>query len=666
MPVQHAQLDWDEQGQPLSGTHDDVYFSRESGLDETRYVFLQHNQLPERFAALKDGDCMVVGETGFGTGLNFLCCWQLFREQAPAGARLHFISVEKFPLRAPDLRKALALWPQLQDLSDELLKSYLVIQPGMQSLLLDEGRVQLTLLIGEASEQLAQLDARVDAWFLDGFAPAKNPDMWSTALFAQLARLSAPGASLATFTSAGFVRRGLQEAGFSMQRTKGFGRKREMLCGTLEHPPETTWQAPWFVRPQSLSGERHALIVGGGLAGCASAFSLARRGWRVTLLEAGPTLAGAASGNAQGMLYLKLSAAHTALSQLILSGFGYSRRLLEQWTNSPHWQACGLLQLNWNPAEHKRQQQLATAFSEELLQTVSAEQASQLAGIELSQGGLYYPDSGWVAPAQWCHWLTRHPLIEVITNAPVSQLYQQHGLWQASTADGRSWQAKVAILANAEQAQQLPQASHLPLKTIRGQTSLLPATPSSSALRCVLSAEGYVAPAHNEQHAVGASFVFDSQDTALSQQEQLDNTQRLQQLCPALYQAMGGDNLHAAALQGHAALRCSTADYLPLLGPLADADSWRNTYSQLSQNARWQTTESSPRHPQLYVNLAHGSRGLISAPLAGELLAAYICNEPLPLPKAVADACHPERFLLRELIRQQPKKADMVDRLQGQ
>lgn len=666
MPVQHAQLDWDEQGQPLSGTHDDVYFSRESGLDETRYVFLQHNQLPERFAALKDGDCMVVGETGFGTGLNFLCCWQLFREQAPTGARLHFISVEKFPLRAPDLRKALALWPQLQDLSNELLKSYLVIQSGMQSLLLDNGRVQLTLLIGEASEQLAQLDAQVEAWFLDGFAPAKNPDMWSTELFAQLARLSAPHASLATFTSAGFVRRGLQAAGFAMQRTKGFGRKREMLCGQLEQAPKPSWQAPWFARPQQPVGERRVLIIGGGLAGCASAFSMARRGWRVTLLEAGPTLAGAASGNGQGMLYLKLSAAHTELSQLVLAGFGYSRRLLEQWTNSPHWQACGLLQLNWSPAEHKRQQQLATAFSEELLQAVSAEQASQLAGIELNQGGLYYPDSGWVAPAQWCHWLTQHPLIEVVTGARIQHLQQQQSLWQASTADGRNWQAEVAILANAEQAQQLPQAKHLPLKTIRGQTSLLPATQASSLLKCVLSAEGYVAPAHRGQHGLGASFVFDSTDSALNLQEQLDNIQRLHRLCPALYQAMGGEKLQKAALQGHAALRCTTGDYLPIVGPLANAEAWRNCYSRLSQNARWQATTPSPRHNQLYVNLAHGSRGLISAPLAGELLAAYICNEPLPLPKAVADACHPERFLLREMIRKQQAKGARVDRAQGE
>lgn len=231
MHLDHAQLHWDEEGQPLSSTFGDVYFSRLSGLEETRYVFLQHNQLPERFAALQDGECLTVGETGFGTGLNFLCTWQLFRQLAPASARLRFISVEKFPLQPNDLQQALALWPQLEELAAQLLPAYQQWLADSQSIVLDNGRVQLDLLPGDAAEQLGLLDAQINAWFLDGFAPAKNPEMWTDALFQQLARLSAPSATLATFTSAGFVRRGLQAVGFDMQRCKGFAFKREMLSG---------------------------------------------------------------------------------------------------------------------------------------------------------------------------------------------------------------------------------------------------------------------------------------------------------------------------------------------------------------------------------------------------------------------------------------------------
>eukprot|EP01034_Spumella_vulgaris_P045425 gene45425-56583_t len=271
-PVQpNAQLDWDDQGRPRSRVFDDVYFSDKSGLDETRYVFLEQNRLQERFAALPVGGRLVIGETGFGTGLNFLCAWQLFEQHAVPGARLHFVSVEKYPLRHADLQRALALWPALKPLADQLLAQYVAIHQGFQRLILANGRVTLTLLIGDALEQLPQLDAQIDAWFLDGFAPAKNPDMWTAELFAELARLAAPGSTISTFTSTGWVRRLLNSAGFKMKRTPGIGLKWEILRGEfLGWPADAPLPAPikpWFARPTALKGERRALVIGGGMAG---------------------------------------------------------------------------------------------------------------------------------------------------------------------------------------------------------------------------------------------------------------------------------------------------------------------------------------------------------------------------------------------------------------
>ena len=249
MPDHHsAQLDWDDNGQPLSRAYGDVYFSRASGLAETHHVFLDGNQLPRRFAALPAGGRLCIGETGFGTGLNFLCAWRQFQALAPADARLHFVSVEKYPLRRDDLARALALWDELRPWSEQLLAQYHAIHPGFQRLLFDGGRVVLTLLVGDVLETLPELDARIDAWFLDGFSPAKNPEMWTEPLFAELARLAAPGATLATFTSAGFVRRGLIAAGFAMQRVKGFGQKREMLVGEFQGQPQGAAK-PWYARP---------------------------------------------------------------------------------------------------------------------------------------------------------------------------------------------------------------------------------------------------------------------------------------------------------------------------------------------------------------------------------------------------------------------------------
>ncbi|MFD3212464.1 tRNA (5-methylaminomethyl-2-thiouridine)(34)-methyltransferase MnmD, partial [Pseudomonas sp. LR_7] len=227
----YAQLDWDEQGRPHSRQYDDVYFSKNEGVDETVYVFIEQNRLRQRFAELAPHSCLVIGETGFGTGMNFFCAWQHFAEHAHADARLHFVSVEKYPLSFADLSRATALWPQLAAYSQQLLAQYVAVHPGFQQFSFEGGRITLTLLIGDVLEQLPQLDAPIDAWFLDGFAPAKNPDMWTPELFAQLARLSRPGTTLGTFTTTGWVRRGLMAAGFALKKVPGLGKKWEVMGG---------------------------------------------------------------------------------------------------------------------------------------------------------------------------------------------------------------------------------------------------------------------------------------------------------------------------------------------------------------------------------------------------------------------------------------------------
>ncbi|WP_374442123.1 bifunctional tRNA (5-methylaminomethyl-2-thiouridine)(34)-methyltransferase MnmD/FAD-dependent 5-carboxymethylaminomethyl-2-thiouridine(34) oxidoreductase MnmC [Pseudomonas panipatensis] len=648
---QHAQLDWDDNGQPSSRAYGDVYFSRASGVDETQHVFLDGNRLAQRFAALPAGAQLCIGETGFGTGLNFLCAWREFEALAPADARLHFVSVEKFPLRRDDLHRALALWGDLRPWSEPLLAQYQAIHPGFQRLLFAGGRIVLTLLVGDVLDMLPQLDASIDAWFLDGFSPAKNPEMWTADLFAQLARLSAPGATLATFTSAGFVRRGLIEAGFAMQRVKGFGQKREMLSGAFQGPPQTAAK-PWYARPPAHTGERRALVIGGGLAGCASAASLAARGWRVTLIERHAGLAEEASGNPQGVLYLKLSAHGTALSRLVVSGFGYTRRLLERLQRGQEWDACGVLQLAFDEAEDKRQAQLAAAFPADLLQPLSREQAEAVAGIELPAGGLFFAEAGWVHPPALCRCLATHPNIELIFRQDV-QLQRDAEGWSAYCGDQRLAQAPVAILATAAEVRAFPGAAGLPLKRIRGQITRLPATAESAALATVVCAEGYVAPPRNGEHTLGASFDFHSDDLQPTLAEHLGNLDLLREISPDLLVRLHADSLDTASLAGRAAFRCTTPDYLPLIGPLAEREAFASAYAVLAKDARQVPEIPCPWLDGLYLNSAHGSRGLISAPLSGELLAAWLDNEPLPLPREVAEACHPNRFFLRERVRGQ-------------
>jgi tRNA 5-methylaminomethyl-2-thiouridine biosynthesis bifunctional protein len=651
----HAQLDWDDQGRPYSRVFDDVYFSDKSGLDETRYVFIEQNRLAERFAALASGERLVIGETGFGTGLNFLCAWQVFEQHAAPGARLHFVSVEKYPLSHADLQRALALWPELKAFAEPLLAQYVAIHQGFQRLTLANGRVTLTLLIGDALEQLPQLDARIDAWFLDGFAPAKNPDMWTAELFAELARLAAPGSTISTFTSTGWVRRLLNAAGFRMKRTPGIGHKWEILRGAfLGWPQEVAAPAadkPWFARPAPVTGERRALVIGAGLAGCASAASLAARGWQVSLLERHDALAREASGNPQGVLYLKLSAHGTALSQLIVSGFGYTRRLLESLQRGIDWDACGVLQLAFNDKEGERQAQLAAAFPEDLLQVLDQDQAQLRAGIDVRSGGLYFPEGGWVHPPALCQWQAGAANIQVMTHHNVVQLRRTQGQWQAWAGDTLLAEAPVVVLAGAAEIKQFPWSSELPLKRIRGQITRLAQTPASRSLNTVVCAEGYVAPARLGEHTLGASFDFNNDDLTPTAAEHAGNLAMLEEISADLVRRLGADALPPESLEGRAAFRCTSPDYLPIVGPLADSAAFAEAYQALAKDARQTPDMPCPWLPGLYVNSGHGSRGLITAPLSGELLAAWLDDEPLPLPKAVAEACHPNRFALRRLIR---------------
>ncbi|WP_297844941.1 bifunctional tRNA (5-methylaminomethyl-2-thiouridine)(34)-methyltransferase MnmD/FAD-dependent 5-carboxymethylaminomethyl-2-thiouridine(34) oxidoreductase MnmC, partial [Pseudomonas sp.] len=447
----------------------------------------------------------------------------------------------------------------------------------------------------------------------------------------------------------------LNAAGFKMKRTPGIGHKWEVLRGVFVGWPEDAVKPslpkPWFARPTPLNGQRKALVIGAGLAGCATAASLAARGWQVSLLERHGDLAQEASGNPQGVLYLKLSAHGTALSQLILSGFGHTRRLLESLQRGLDWDACGVLQLGFNAKEAERQAQLAQAFPADLLHQVDLPHAQAQAGIALACGGLFFPEGGWVHPPALCRFQASHPNIQLLPHHDVVELRRDGEQWQAWDGERLLDQAPVVVLAGAAEVKRFPASAELPLKRIRGQITRLSETPASSALNIVVCAEGYIAPARCGEHTLGASFNFKSDDLTPTTADHLDNLQLLQEISTDLVERLGADSLPPEALLGFAGFRCTSPDYLPIVGPLADKEAFVESYAVLGKDARQVPDVECPWLDGLYINSGHGSRGLITAPLSGELLAAWLDNEPLPLPRSVAEACHPNRFALRGLIR---------------
>lgn len=233
-----SHITWTPKGNPRSVAFDDKYFCEDDGYSEALYIFCGGNDLKERFAQIPiDGpQAFTIAETGFGTGLNFLCAWKLFKESAPTNARLHYVSLDKFPFSPADLQRALSVWPEITAESNELVQAYSKLGEKGGELSLYGGRIKLTLFfmdVIEALDKMISADLKADAWFFDGFDPAKNTAMWAPEVFKRAAALSKTGTTCATFTVAGHVRRGLTAAGFTVAKAPGFGRKRQMLKGVL-------------------------------------------------------------------------------------------------------------------------------------------------------------------------------------------------------------------------------------------------------------------------------------------------------------------------------------------------------------------------------------------------------------------------------------------------
>lgn len=689
--TQVAKVSWNDNGLPVSSQFDDIYFSTSSGIDESRYVFIDGNRLPERWQQLEKKSTFNIGETGFGSGLNFLVAWQLWESlTATQNNQLHFCSVEKYPLTQSDLKKALDLWPQLKTYSDELIAAY-PPQPldGIHQLLFNQGKVTLTLYfgdavegfsqlapIGEASRKIAALNCAngtsapsINAWFLDGFAPAKNPEMWSDDLFAKIKNLSSYDTSLATFTVAGVVRKGLIAADFKCEKIKGFGRKREMLIGqfSAKNSPlenEHSEKVNTFKKRDSLEHSwhliskphikkiKHCIVIGGGLAGCHTAFALAQKNIAVTIIEKKPSLATQASGNRQGVVYSKLSPFQDPLSTFNLNTQIYADRFYKIHDGyQTCGDQCGVLHLAITPRQKQLYKQFGDRFNrqKDFAQWLSKEECQYIAGVQTHYPALYLPKSGWLDPVKLCNRLTQHPLINIKYQEDIKTLHHD-SVWHISNASGECiCQADALVIANAHDAQKFTQSQHLPLKQIRGQVTHIASEHVPSTLKSVLCGDGYIAPAHENVYTFGATFGIKDSNVSMTTEDHVQNLDKLSTLSPD-FDGLSQD-VNPQTLAGKVGFRCTTPDYFPIVGPVAHFDDMTTSFALLRKKAKTIIDEPGSYHPNLYCNVAYGSRGLCYAPLCAQLLANIISGDFLPIDRTLYRYLHPSRFLIRDLMR---------------
>ncbi len=756
---------WDDKGQPKSAQFDDFYFNTDSGLDECRYVFLDKNKLRSRWQSLgneavntQGPKVFTIAETGFGTGLNFLAAWQLWQQSAPHHASLHFISVEKYPLSYAQMAQALALWPELKPLADALLAQYplnLDSHPQRVHRLhfkgsnasTTNGCVKLTLIFDDAIDGLKQLlpssgatpcvalqqahysanAQKVDAWFLDGFSPAKNPSMWQPALYALLAQLSTQGTTLATFTAIKSLREGLANEGFSIQKATGFGKKREMVTAIYRQVPEIISaqvaaqtidpnarltqpkasrqraqsaaipSANWHLSPTMPQAKtpQSIAIIGAGLAGSHTANALAKQGFHVTVFDKGAVASGA-SGNAQGVVYTRFSHQRDTLADFNHSALPFADHFYSNNNDYARFGArTGVLHLAKNAKQQALQQTIAQQYHsakpqgnnmgfsprQNTVQWCEPEAATALAGVplEIGLGGLYTPYGGWLQPRKVCQALLDHPNIQVRSHTLVHALNPCNTGWQLEVCKPRSQHSiegiahddrvfddlafdkaclynmtfDAVVIANAHSAAQFTQTNHLHLKPIRGQITqaALPADNTPNIKTCICG-DGHVAPplpasqhAQNSSPCITFGATFSPKDPSAKVTSQ-DNTANLKMLAGLIQLP---SNLPFNALAGRTSFRCTTRDYLPFVGPVANAPLMLQAFSRYKKNKYAIIDSPGQYHRNLFINVGHGSRGLAYTPLCAELLSSIILGTALPISQALYKQLHPSRFLIRDL-----------------
>jgi len=608
-------VDWRADGQPYSPRFGDIYHSEAGATDQARHVFLRGCGLPD---AWSNAPQWRILETGFGFGLNFLTTWQAWRADPQRPRMLHFVSAEGYPVAREDLRRAAQPYPELADLAERLAAQWHGLLPGFHRLVFDEGRVLLTLCVGEVWPMLrAQQGFEADSLYLDGFSPDRNPQMWAPETLKALARFARPGTRLATWSVARALRDALVPLGFRLEKAPGLPPKRDCLRGVFD--PAWTLRRPPPPEGERTAGPGTCAVVGAGLAGAAVAASLARRGWQVTVLDAAPRpAAGGASAAPAGVLAPHVSPDDALLSRLTRAGVRATWQQLEDLlAEGRDWGAGGVLErrdgaIRLPPGWH------ADGPNESLPANAAHLRAAGLPG---DTAALWHARAGWVRPARLVEaWLAR-PGIRFEGGCRIAGLARDGACWQVLDDQGAARaQAQRVVLAAGHGTRAL--APDWPLQPVRGQLLWGRVREPASLPAVPLNGDGHFIGRVSDDEGTfwlsGATFEPGSDDTAIRAADVQANRDRLARLHPGAAQALAGD-FARGAVQAWAGVRCASGDRRPLVGPAGDA------------------------LPGVWLCTALGSRGLSFAALLAELLAARWHGEPLALPAAMARALDTRR-----------------------
>lgn len=607
-----ARLVRDAAGTPYSEQYQDVYHARQGVLDQARHVFLHGNRLPERW---QGRDRFTVCETGFGLGRNFLALWRAWRSDPRRSRRLHVLAFEAHPFSSDDLAQAnLDLPEDVAFLGAQLVQAWPSLLPGLHRLEFESGALTLTLAFGSVARMAPQVQAGVDAFFLDGFTPRRNPEMWTPALFGQLVRIARPGATAASWCTSGMAKQAMRDAGFLVSKAPGFGGRRVMTVAELR---------PGLGRGQEAHGDGPVLVVGAGVAGASIAHALASRGRQVTVAD--PMLAQGWSGTHRGH---KAVAVTPLLSQdddlrtrLVRAGV---LRALHRWQALPESfrpRPCGSYVIPKLGQEARLQEALARLqFPPQWAEWLTPAQVADRLAVTPSRAGVWFGSGQLVQPELLLQGLLSS--FGVVTQAQAVAALEAQGEegWGAVWADGtRSALFQEVVLANADDARALlvdmpglPACPKLATgRRIGGQVSYFPAHDGLPAARAIMASEGYWLPEVQGCHTAGGTYWQDATAVQVTEAGHAEIKEKLN-----TFLNVNDAQAIWRPVSGWAGWRAVVAGRLPVIGEM-------------------------PGSPGLWLACAFGSRGFTWAALAGDVIASRLHGEPQILERDLLAAVRP-------------------------
>ncbi|MBT8134632.1 MAG: bifunctional tRNA (5-methylaminomethyl-2-thiouridine)(34)-methyltransferase MnmD/FAD-dependent 5-carboxymethylaminomethyl-2-thiouridine(34) oxidoreductase MnmC [Gammaproteobacteria bacterium] len=650
--MQFTKIIWRD-GQPYSSLFDDIYYSSDddetvSGESEFNHVFFKHNGLPQRWTSRDD---FVIAELGFGSGLNcILTIREWLNHCAASNSRktLHYIAIEKHPLSPACITELMSRYPELKPYSDELVENYPPAIEATHRRSLFDNRVVIYFKFMDVKDALDDEAAYVDAWYLDGFSPAKNPAMWSAEVFSKLSLNSRGGATCSTYTAAGSVKRNLQQAGFITEKVSGYGKKREMLVARLpaveaadkDAPLLRYQEKPWFKRPARLdSPAKTATIIGAGIAGLSLAYSLVQRDWSVTIIDKHNEIREAASSNPAPIVYPRLSVNNDIDMAFYTSAYChalYVLQRLQKTSKRKFWYDDGLLQT----FDESRISKILDSFGFNK-EYISKSDAADNAGKVMVD----YVSAGVVLPAILCDVLRdqcgdKLKMIE----ADVDEVAFYHGRWHCCSDTASIQKDDVLIVANGSGVNDLGLSPAYPVEIVRGQVVVLNANDASTQIKKTRNDEVHITPAIENKHYLGATYSRENLNAAAEQEDTKELLESLKNIYPDMFK-------QDDCCEAWVGFRTVSKDRAPIVGAVPDVSFYEKEYADIRHGSKTSVYHSAAYVTGLYISAAHGSRGFTSCFLSAEIVASLIDGSPIPVGKAVLDYLSPSRFIVNDLKR---------------